>query len=63
MNNRNCTPDTRPAPVVVQTRAVVPARTAHVFHIWMSLLTFGLWLPIYAISVLLYAGKTKTVTL
>ena len=42
-------------------KAVVPVRTAHGFHLTMSLLTFGLWLPIYGICALLNAGKTKVI--
>lgn len=46
--------NTQPTPVVV------PKRTRHGFHLMMCVLTFGLWIPVYAVCALLNSGRTRT---
>ena len=41
---------------------VVPVRTAHWFHLAMSAITFGLWLPLYLVAVISNINSTTTKT-
>ena len=56
-------PPVIPAPPVAAVRpqaVIVPKRTAHGIHLTMTILTMGLWAPIWIIAAVLNAGKTKT---
>lgn len=40
-----------------------PRRTSHLFHLVMSLITFGLWLPVWAlVAILNKVSRDKVVT-
>jgi len=55
----NLPPPTPPTPAPYYA-VTVPKRTRHGFHLTMCLLSFGAWLPVYALAALLNAGKTET---
>jgi hypothetical protein len=42
-------------------RFVVPKRSKHGFHLTMTVLTFGLWVPVWIVCAILNAGRTKVV--
>jgi hypothetical protein len=53
-------PPNNPAPVAQPQAVVVPKRSAHGFHLTMTILTFGVWVPVWIVAAILNAGKTKT---
>jgi len=52
----NLPPPTTPA----KTPVLVPKRTAHGVHLTHTVLTFGMWIPVWIIAAILNSGKTTT---